>query len=75
MIAKLRAHVASLLTWLNYLGSILLAYALANPGIMGELKALLPPPLQPYAPTLALIWFGLVQYAKARAIGKAAQPK
>lgn len=68
MIAKLRAHLASLLTWLNYLGSILLAYALANPGIMAELKALLPPPLQPWAPTLALVWFGIVQWAKMRAL-------
>lgn len=68
MIAKLRAHLASLPTFLNYLGSILLAYALANPGAFAELKALLPPPLQPYAPMAALAWFLFVQYAKARAL-------
>ena len=71
MIAKLRAHLANLLTWLNYAGSILLAYALANPGAAGELIGLLPASLRPYAPLLALGWFALVQYAKARAIAKA----
>ena len=71
MLAKLRAHLTSLLTWLNYLGSVLLAYALANPGAAAELKGLLPVSLQPYAPALALGWFFLIQYAKAQAIAKA----
>lgn len=71
MIQKLRAHLGSLLTWLNYIGAIVLAYALQNPGAFAELRALLPPSLQPYAPLGALLWFALVQYAKARAVAKA----
>jgi hypothetical protein len=67
-VKAIRAHLASLLTFLNYVGSILLAYALANPGAFAELKALLPPSLQPWSPVLALGWFALVQYAKMRAL-------
>jgi hypothetical protein len=68
MIDKLRGHLGHLLTWLNYAGSILLAYALANPGAMGELVGMLPASLRSYAPALALAWFGLVQWAKLRAV-------
>lgn len=71
MLAKLRAHLASLLTVLNYGGSILLAYALANPNAAADLIALLPPALRPYAPLLAIGWFGVVQLAKAQALAKA----
>lgn len=72
---RIKAALKSLLNWLNAAGSLLLAYALANPNTFADLKALLPPPLQPWAPTLALVWFGIVQFAKAAAIKKAAQPK
>lgn len=74
MLAKLRAHFAHLLTFLNYIGAIVLAYALQNPGAAAELKGLLPVSLQPYAPALALGWFFLIQYAKAQAIAKARRP-
>jgi hypothetical protein len=57
------------------LGSLLLAYALAYPGAFAELRGLLPVALQPYAPAAALLWFALVQIAKARAIKKASPPK
>jgi hypothetical protein len=59
--------------WLNAIGSVVLAYALANPNAFTELKALLPQELQPWAPAAALAWFALVQLAKARAIKKAAE--
>lgn len=73
MLTKLRAHFAQLLNWLNYVGSIVLAYALANPNAFAEAKALLPVSLQPYVPAAALAWFFLIQYAKAQAIAKAKQ--
>jgi hypothetical protein len=63
--------LSGLLTALNYFGSILLAYALQNPGAMTELRGLLPPAVQPYAWTLAIGWFALVQYAKMKAVAKA----
>ena len=65
---RIRSASSHLLTNLNTIGSVVLAYALANPGMFAELKALLPVPLQPFAPTLALGWFLLVQFAKARAV-------
>jgi hypothetical protein len=68
LLARIRAHLTSLLTWLNTLGSIVIAYALAYPNAAGELVALLPASLRPYAPALAIGWFMLVQYAKARAL-------
>jgi hypothetical protein len=71
MIGRLRSHLGSLLTALNYLGSILLAYALANPAVATELVAMLPPTLRPYAPVLAIGWFAIVQYAKMKALAKA----
>jgi hypothetical protein len=64
----IRNHLRSLLSWLNMIGSVLLAYALANPGAAAELRGMLPPSLQPYAPMLAIGWFFVVQYARARAI-------
>ena len=70
MIEKIKSHLGHLLTWLNYAGSILLAYALANPGAMSELVGMLPASLRPYAPVLALFWFGLVQIAKMKAVAK-----
>jgi hypothetical protein len=72
MIDKLRGHLGHLITWLNYAGSILLAYALANPGAMGELVGMLPAQFRPYAPALALGWFFLIQWAKVRAVKPAA---
>ena len=72
MIERIKSHLQSLLNWLNMLGTVALAYALANPNAVAELIKLLPPPVQPYAPMLALGWFLFVQYAKARAIKKAA---
>ncbi len=75
IIAKLREGWTYLLTRLNALGSILLAYALLNPTAMSELVALLPPSFKiPAALALPMLWFVLVQYAKARAI-KNALPK
>jgi hypothetical protein len=71
--AKVKAAIFSILNQLNVLGSILLAYALANPNAFAELKGMLPASAQPYAPLLALIWFGVVQLAKMNAIKKAAQ--
>lgn len=75
MIDRVRAAFKSWFNYLNMLGSLLLAYALAYPGAFAELKGLLPPPLQPFAPIAALAWFGLVQLAKMKAIQKAALPK
>jgi hypothetical protein len=72
---RIRAALLSLFNQLNAIGSLLLAYALANPGAFAELRNLLPVSLQPYAPFAALAWFGLVQLAKARAIQKATPPK
>jgi hypothetical protein len=74
MIAKLRDGWSYLLTKLNAIGSLLLAFALIYPDALGELKALAPVPLQPFIPGLALGWFMLVQVAKAKAIKKAMPP-
>jgi hypothetical protein len=72
MIAKLRTAWSFLLTKLNALGSILLAYALLNPTAATEGLALLPPSLRtPVAMALPALWFVLVQYAKAKAIKRA----
>lgn len=69
MIAKLRASWRFLLTKLNALGSILLAYALLNPAAASDLLNLLPANLKtPAALVIPALWFGLVQYAKIRAI-------
>jgi hypothetical protein len=69
--AKVKAAIFSILNQLNVLGSILLAYALANPTAFAELKGMLPASVQPYAPLGALLWFGVVQLAKMSAIKKA----
>jgi hypothetical protein len=74
MIAKLREGWSFLLTKLNTLGSILLAYALSNPAIVAELLPMLPAHFRAYAPVAALLWWGLVQFAKASAIRKAMPP-
>lgn len=72
MIARLRKFLSSLLNNLNMLGSLLLAYALANPLAASELLSLLPKELKTGAVLgIPLVWFGLVQFAKARAIKKA----
>ena len=71
MLKKLREAWSFLLTKLNAIGSLLLAYALLYPGALAELKALAPPWLQPFIPALALGWFMLVQIAKAKAMKKA----
>jgi hypothetical protein len=72
---RIRAALTSAFNYLNAAGSLLLAYALANPSAFAELRGLLPASLQPYAPVAALLWFALVQIAKARAIQKASPPK
>jgi len=69
--SRFRRAIKSLHGWLNAIGSLLLAYALANPSAFAEARALLPAPIQPYAPALALGWFLLVQAAKMSAIKKA----
>ena len=58
VLAKIKAALLSWLNNLNALGSILLAYALANPNAFAELKGMLPASVQPYAPLGALLWFG-----------------
>ena len=72
---RIRSALLSLFNQLNALGSLLLAYALANPSAFSELRDMLPVALQPFAPFAALGWFLLVQIAKARAIQKATPPK
>ncbi len=71
--AKVKAAFTSFLNYLNVLGSVLLAYALANPAAFYEVRDMLPASVQPYAPLIALGWFGLVQIAKMNAIKKAQQ--
>lgn len=73
-IAKARAGWSFLLTKLNAIGSVLLAYALLNPTAANDLLNQLPPKLKiPAALAAPALWFVLVQYAKARAI-KTAPP-
>lgn len=69
--SRIVAALTSSLNYLNTLGSILLAYALANPNAFGEMREMLPEGVRPYAPLLALAWFALVQLAKMNAIKKA----
>lgn len=71
LLGKIKAAFTSLLNYLNLLGSVLLAYALANPSAFGEVRDMLPEGVQPYAPLLALGWFAVVQIAKMNAIKKA----
>lgn len=71
LLGKVRSALTSLLNYLNVLGSVLLAYALANPSAFGEVRDMLPGGVQPYAPLLALGWFAVVQIAKMNAIKKA----
>jgi hypothetical protein len=72
MLKKLREAWSFLLTKLNALGSILLAYALLNPTAAVELLALLPPQFRTGAAlAIPTLWFLLVQFAKAKAIKKA----
>ncbi len=69
MIAKLRTGWTFLLTKLNALGSILLAYALLNPAAANDLLNTLPPKLKiPASLALPAAWFMLVQYSKMKAI-------
>jgi hypothetical protein len=68
---RIRAALTSAFNYLNALGSLLLAYALAYPGAFAELRGLLPPQFQPYAPAVAILWFVVVQVAKTRAIARA----
>jgi hypothetical protein len=69
LLTKARSGWAFLLTKLNALGSVLLAYALLNPTAANDLLNLLPPKLKiPAALAAPALWFLLVQYAKARAI-------
>jgi hypothetical protein len=71
-VIRLRKFFSSLLNNLNAIGSLLLAYALANPLAASEMLALLPPRLKAGAIlAIPLVWFGLVQFAKARTIKKA----
>lgn len=71
--SKVKAALSSLLNYLNLLGSVLLAYALANPSAAAELVQVLPEQYRPYAPILAGAWFFVVQWAKMSAIKKATQ--
>jgi hypothetical protein len=72
LIQRARDGWAFLLTKLNALGSVLLAYALLNPSAATELLNLLPANMRTGAAlVIPLGWFLLVQYAKARAIKKA----
>jgi hypothetical protein len=72
ILSKIGGAVRDLLNHLNMLGSILLAYALANPTAATELLNLLPADLKkPAVLLLPAAWFILVQYAKGRAIKKA----
>jgi hypothetical protein len=69
---KIKEARGFLLTKLNAIGSILLAYALLNPTAANDLLNLLPEKLKvPAALGAPAAWFVLVQYAKARAIKKA----
>jgi hypothetical protein len=73
MIQRVRDAWSFLLTKLNALGSVLLAYALLNPTAASDLLNLLPANLKvPAALALPALWFMFVQYAKAKAIKKAA---
>lgn len=75
LVARARQGWAFLLTKLNAIGSLLLAYALLNPTAATDLLSLLPPKFKmPAALAIPALWFLLVQYAKARAI-KASLPK
>jgi hypothetical protein len=71
MIERIKSALRSLFNWLNVWGAVLLAYALQNQTVVSELLPFLPPPLKPWAPTIALAWWALVQFAKARALKKA----
>lgn len=69
LIERARKGWSFLLTKLNALGSILLAYALLNPNAATDLLSLLQPKFRtPVALMVPVLWFMLVQYAKARAI-------
>lgn len=68
LISRARVAWSYLLTKLNAVSSIVLAYALANPSALSELKAQLPPELQAALPLAGLAWFALIQVAKAKAI-------
>jgi hypothetical protein len=73
LIQKAQVAWGFLLTKLNALGSILLAYALLNPTAASDLLNLLPASLKvPAALAMPAAWFVLVQYAKAKAIKKTA---
>lgn len=70
---KIREAWGYLLTKLNALGSIVLAYALLNPSAASDLLNLLPDKAKiPAALAAPAAWFLLVQYAKAKAIKKGA---
>ena len=72
MIQRLRTAWSFLLTKLNAIGSILLAYALLNPTAASDLINLLPPKLKtPVALGAPCLWFMLVQWAKVKAMRKA----
>jgi hypothetical protein len=71
LLGKIKAALTSALNYLNLLGSVVFAYALANPSAATELVMLLPESLRPYAPVAAVGWFIVVQIAKMRAIKKA----
>ena len=68
---KVKSALTSLLNYLNLLGSVLLAYALANPSAASEAVQVLPENWRPYAPLFAGVWFAIVQFAKMNAIKKA----
>jgi hypothetical protein len=74
-VTRLRRILSDLLNWLNGLGSVVLAYALLNPSAGSDLINLLPDKLKtPVALMIPALWFGVVQYAKVKAIKKDGAP-
>jgi hypothetical protein len=71
LLLKARSGWAFLVTKLNALGSLALAYALLNPSAASEMLNLLPPKLKtPAALAIPALWFLLVQFAKVRDMEK-----
>lgn len=52
-------------TWLNFIGSSLIAWALSHEGVVSTLIPVMPPAWRPYAPLLALAWGILVQLLRS----------
>lgn len=74
LLVQARAAALHFLNQLNLIGSAVLAYVLAYPDAFAELRDILPEPIRPFAPALAIAWFLLVQFAKARAVAAKKAP-